>query len=49
MEPMLETNFGSSKPQALYRNQSQYSQTLQTDTQFIHMETQTLDEEVIPF
>jgi hypothetical protein len=29
----------------LYRNPSQCCQTLQTDTQFIHMETQTPDED----
>ena len=46
----MEGSLSSGKTEAvssediLFRNQSQYCQTLQQEIQLIHMETQTLDE-----
>ena len=41
----MSTSLASTSLDNLYRNPSQCCQTLQTDTQFIHMETQTPDED----
>ena len=55
MDPLMEGSLSTAKTQtgsgvdSLYRNQSQYCQTLHQDIQLIHMETQTLDEDSVQF